>query len=239
MSPVSNPVSDPVSNPVSYNAVIFDMDGLLVDSERLSYESYVATATRYGLASDFEPYTALIGLNHVEGIPALQALLPASIDPRQFKEEWVEAYRGLLAQHVPVKPYALQLVQALAAIDIPMAVATSSRGEKARETLDRIGILPYLIGVTGGNEVPRGKPAPDVYLASLEKIMAHHKDVSAASVMALEDSETGTNAAIAASLRVIQVPDLVPAKRPPSPTHLIVSDLRDAGALLGVTLAAS
>lgn len=221
---------------LAFRAVIFDMDGLLVDSERLSYQSYVTTATRYGLPSDFGPYTQLIGLNHVEGIPALSRILPANIDAHIFKDEWVDAYRALLAKDVPVKPYALALVEAFASHNIPMAVATSSRGEKARATLDQIGILPYLVGVTGGNEVPKGKPAPDVYLASLGKIIDAYPDITADDVIAFEDSETGTNAAMAAALRVIQVPDLVAAKRPTSATHFIVDDLRAAAALLGISL---
>lgn len=225
--------------PIKFRAVIFDMDGLLVDSERLSYESYVATATRYGLASDFEPYVELIGLNHVEGIPALARILPPTIDAHQFKDEWVTAYRTLLAQDIPVKPYAIELVEALAARNIPMAVATSSRGEKARDTLSRIGVLPHLVGVTGGNEVPKGKPAPDVYLASMAKITAAHPDITADSMIALEDSETGTNAAMAAALRVIQVPDLVPAQRPATNRHFIVEDLRAGAQLLGIDLMAS
>lgn len=220
----------------SFNAVIFDMDGLLIDSERLSYQSYVETAERYGLPSAFEPYKAMIGLNAVEGLPVLQSILPDHIDAAIFKEEWVHGYRALLDDGVPLKPYALTLITTLAAHGVPLAVATSSRGEKARDVLARVGILDHLHAVTGGNEVPHGKPAPDVYLASIEKLAERYPGISAENCVAFEDSEAGVNAAIAAQLRVIQIPDLIPAQRPGSSRHKIVSNLAEGAAVIGIDI---
>ena len=221
----------------SFKAVIFDMDGLLIDSERLSYRSYVETAERHGLPSGFEPYKAMIGLNAVEGLPVLQSILPDSVDAASFKDEWVRGYRAMLDQGVPIKPHALALISRLSTLKIPMAVATSSRGEKARQVLGEAGIAPHMLAITGGNEVPHGKPAPDVYLASIAKLAAHDSAISAGNCLAFEDSEAGVTAALAANLRVIQIPDMIPAQRPGSDRHHIAATLGDGAKLAGIDIA--
>ena len=84
-----------------------------------------------------------------------------------LKDEWGEHYRERLADAVPVKPGIGDVIERLAARIIPMAVATSSQGEKARDVLGRAGIAAYVLAIAGANEVERGKPAPDVYLATI------------------------------------------------------------------------
>ena len=119
-------------------AIIFDMDGLLLDSETLSYKTYVETADRYGITAGSDSYSRMIGLNMIEGLTCWD-ILPARIDATIFKAEWVAEYRERLAGTVPVKPGVVDVINRLAARNIPMAVATSSQGEKARDVLDRAG----------------------------------------------------------------------------------------------------
>ena len=209
-------------------AIIFDMDGLLLDSETVSYETYVDTAKLYGADHEFELYSSMIGLNMVEGISVLRQILPASIDATAFKQEWVEAYRKRLDGPIPLKPGVTKLIDDLAAQRVPMAVATSSQGEKARNMLARAGLARYMAAITGGNEVARGKPAPDVYIASIEKLSCAGVN-GADDCIAFEDSENGVNAALAAGLRVIQVPDLLPAKRPANPPFHFIADTLSTG----------
>ena len=211
-------------------AVIFDMDGLLLDSETLSYETYVETAKRYGLTVSFNSYRQMIGLNMIEGVNMLRDVLPAQIDAAVFKDEWVDQYRERLASSVPVKPGVIKVIEKLAARNVPMAVATSSPGEKAREILDRAGLASYMVAITGGNEVERGKPAPDVYLTSIKKLVTASGGVSVDDCVAFEDSEVGVKAARAAGLRVIQIPDLVPAAKPSSPPVHLIADTLEIGA---------
>ena len=101
----------------------------------------------------------------------------------------------------------------LQATGIGRAVATSSAGHKARPFAD-VGLLPLFDHVTGGDEVKAGKPAPDVYLDAARKL-----GIAPADCLALEDSENGVTAALAAGMTVIQIPDLAPATRPASPPH--------------------
>ena len=209
-------------------AVIFDMDGLLLDSETLTYDAYVLTAKRHGISCEFTDYSRMIGLNMVEGVSVLREILPDDIDVSDFKAEWMELYRQRLDGTVPVKPGIPDIVDSLATRRVPMAVATSSQGEKARDILSRVGLARHMLAITGGNEVPRGKPAPDVYQATIAKLAAYGIR-GADDCIAFEDSENGVKAARAAGLRVIQVPDLIPAARAATPPLHLIADSLAAG----------
>ena len=220
------------SDITDFDAIIFDMDGLLLDTEKLSYESFVTTAASYDQRLQFDDYRQLIGRNAKTGIDILRKMLPATIDAAKFKDDWLDVYRQLLDHHIEVKPGAHQLLACLEKMQIPRAVATSSSGTKARAILDRVGLWQYIPHLTGGDEVQAGKPAPDVYLDAAKKL-----GVDAPRCIAFEDSETGITAALAAGMRVIQIPDLIAAERALAPpTFYLASSLSEGAALLGIDL---
>jgi len=213
-------------------AVIFDMDGLLLDTETLSFESFIATAARYDLVVGIDAYRDMIGLNAATGIDILRAMLPSHMDAVAFKNEWLDVYRQLLLDEVPVKAGAHAFLASLHQIDMPRAVATSSSGQKARAILQKTGLMHYIQHVTGGDEVPAGKPAPDVYLDAARKL-----GIDAADCLALEDSNNGTTAALAAGMTVIQIPDLAPSNRSPNPPDFqICTSLAEAARLIGLEI---
>ena len=213
-------------------AVIFDMDGLLLDTETLSFESFIATAARYDLVVGIDDYRDIIGLNAVTGIDILRSMLPTNMDAVAFKNEWLDVYRQLLLDDVPVKAGAHAFLASLHQIDMPRAVATSSSGQKARAILQKTGLMHYIQHVTGGDEVPAGKPAPDVYLDAARKL-----GIDAADCLALEDSNNGTTAALAAGMTVIQIPDLAPSNRSPNPPDFqICTSLAEAASLIGLEI---
>ena len=215
-----------------FDAIIFDMDGLLIDTEKLSYESFLTTANAYDESFQFDDYRQLIGRNAKTGIDILRDMLPATIDATKFKDEWLNTYRQLVDDYIEVKPGAHQLLAYLEKMQIPRAVATSSSGQKARGILERVGLWQYIPHLTGGDEVKDGKPAPDVYLDSAKKL-----GVDAQRCIAFEDSETGIQAALAAGMRVIQIPDLIGAERAPTPpAYYLASSLSEGAALLGIDL---
>jgi HAD superfamily hydrolase (TIGR01509 family) len=117
-----------------------------------------------------------------------------------------EEYDRRVARGLPLKPGARELLQDLSTLGVPMAVATSTRGDRARLKLASSGLDGYFRHVVTSSDVVHAKPAPDLYLLAADRL-----GIPAIECVALEDSEYGVRAAYAAGLRVIQVPDLVPA----------------------------
>lgn len=186
-------------------AVIFDMDGLLIDSERAILECWRAAAAKQSLALEDALWLSMVGL-HEAGCAALLNGLLGLEQAEHLSMECKQRYNRLVESGLPLKPGALELLQDLFDLGIPMAVATSTRGERARIKLARSGIDGYFSHVVTSSDVMHAKPAPDLYLLAAERL-----DIAPGECVALEDSEFGVRAASAAGLRVIQVPDLVPA----------------------------
>ena len=213
-------------------AIIFDMDGLLLDTETLSFESFAKTAKRYDISVGINHYRDMIGLNAATGIDTLKRMLPSKMDAVAFKNEWLDVYQELLLGDVPIKRGAHTFLACLHQLNIPRAVATSSSGAKARRLLQKTGLMRFIQHVTGGDEVNAGKPAPDVYIDAAKKL-----GIAPKHCLAFEDSNNGATAALAAGMWVIQIPDLAPSNRLPNPPDFnICSSLREAAYLIGLSL---
>lgn len=201
---MSDPV--PVVLPLRFG-VIFDMDGLMLDTESIAKSCWARAFAATGLAMPHELYLSMIGRNKRDGAELLRDAFGPGFD---FEETYAQCsvfYEEHVSRHgTPLKPGVRELLEELSALRVPLAVATSTRNPKARQRLEQAGLLHYFSVVVAGNEITRGKPAPDIYLEAARLL-----GIDPAQSFALEDSHAGVRAAHAAGLKVIMVPDLLPS----------------------------
>jgi len=214
-------------------AVIFDMDGLMLDSERAITTCLHHAAEELG--HDIEPdyWLGMVG----KGDAACRAMLAARIGeaPATLLLARCHAlYDAVVAKGVPLRPGIMELLDLLVARGIPRAVATSTRRPLALRKLEAAGLLPRFDVVCTSSDVAHPKPAPDIYLLAAAQLR-----VAPAQCLVLEDSPTGVRAALAAGMTPIQVPDLLaPDEEVRALGHRIVASLAEAQRLLELRLQA-
>jgi HAD superfamily hydrolase (TIGR01509 family) len=189
-----------------FRAVVFDMDGLLLDTERPVRAAWMSAAASLGVALGEADYLTLIGLNHVDSGARLLRLFGGDAARLAAAGDLVESQLSERFGDRPfdTKPGALALLRALHAARVPCAVASSTHRSEVQRRLGNAGLLDFFAAVCGGDEVRRGKPAPDLYALAVGRLGA-----AAATALAFEDSGHGVQAALAAGLAVVAVPDLL------------------------------
>ena len=187
-------------------AVVFDMDGLMLDTEPLAARAWGEAASELGVDFDMSLARAMIGRNFADCATLLRARYPAPYPVDALLGSWHAAYDAIVEREgLAFKPGVHELLDWLEANAIPRAVATSTRRARAKTKLERTSLLPRFHDLVGGDEVARGKPAPDIYVEAARRL-----GTNVASCIALEDSEPGIRAALAAGMTPIMVPDLHP-----------------------------
>jgi HAD superfamily hydrolase (TIGR01509 family) len=180
-------------------AVIFDCDGVLVDSERLMNREFSAMLNDIGLPYTPEETTrTFMGRSMQSCAQIVEAQLGKPVPDNFFAELDQRAYAVFARDLEPVRGVA-ELLNALDRAAIPYAVASSGSHEKMRTTLGITGLYPRLDGrITSATEVAHGKPAPDVFLLAAERLHIAPMDC-----VVIEDSLLGIAAALAANMRVV------------------------------------
>ena len=213
-------------------AVVFDMDGLMLDSERAINECMARAASDLGHELPASLWLQMIG----GGDGLCRRLLTERIGANATVELLARAeamYDVVADAGIDHRPGIVDLLDWLVARGIPRAVATSTRRPLAMRKLAAAGLLPYFDAVATSSDVAAPKPAPDVYLLAASKL-----GVAPARCLVLEDSPTGVRAALAAGMTPVQVPDmLVPDDAALALGHRIVASLGDAQRLLEARLA--
>lgn len=206
-----------------FDAVIFDLDGTLVDTERLTHAAGIQAFAEQGVAVDPAFLLDLIGKDDVTGARLIAAAFP-QIDPAAFGVACGAAVDRLMQGGLPLKPGAAEL---LALITQPRAIATSSTRQQATKKLARSGLAGQFAHVVVLEDVARAKPAPDPFLLAAARL-----GVNPARCLVFEDSETGAMSARAAGMTVVQVPDMQPASG--RYAHLVAADLLSGAREIGL-----
>jgi HAD superfamily hydrolase (TIGR01509 family) len=186
-------------------AIIFDVDGLLLDTERIAREGWRQALKKRGYTLTDEFYLNLVGRTPEADIPILQAEFSADIpfdevyaDRRQFINDFVD-------QHgIEDRPGARPLLDYLKSRQVRMAVGSSAPSDYSTKKLALTGLDGYFEEMVFGDQVPNSKPAPDIFLEAARRLGERPHNC-----IVLEDSGAGVRAAHAAGMRVVMVPDLI------------------------------
>lgn len=184
-----------------YDALLFDLDGTLIDTETVALTTGMAAFAAMGQAVDRAFMQRLVGVDLPTAAGIIGAALP-DLDQKGLQAHWHRAFSAAIAEDLPLKPGAETL---LAARHRPMALVTSSGQAEAHHKLRITGLAQHFDTVVTLADVRHPKPAPDPYLLAAERL-----GVSPARCLVFEDSEAGAEAAHRAGCTVVQVPDVGP-----------------------------
>lgn len=204
--------------------VIFDVDGLMIDTESVWKNAFDKAGDKYGISNLGDTlFPSLIGKRLEDEQELLDRLLPSDIQDKLLNE-WRQIGLSSLANKVPVKPGLYEMLDFLEQHHIKMAVATTTRRDLTEQRLKKIGVYDCFEYVLCGDEVTKRKPNPEIYLSVLKRM-----DTGARNALVLEDSVVGVEAAYRAGIDCIQVPDLIaPTEVQKEQTICIVKDLMEA-----------
>lgn len=210
-------------------AVIFDMDGLLFDSERLYAESILTAAREVGCAMSHDIFLQLVGRSHEVNHRFLLDHYGANYPLQALIATWGRHFRALAEAGLPLKPGAAELLDLLDELGLPRAIATSSTHANVQQNLAALGLVDRFHDVVARGDYASGKPAPDPFLKAAERL-----GVAPALCLALEDSHNGVRSASSAGMMTIMVPDLIaPTEEIHGLCALVVDDLHAVCRLVG------
>ncbi len=186
-------------------AVLFDMDGLMFDTERLSDEVWCAVSRVHGFEMTSRDVSLLRGRNYEGGRAAMLGRFGADFPYDALAAEAGEQIGARLERHVPLRPGLFELLDVLRGMGCGMAVASSTRSGRVLHHLELAGVRGYFSAVIGGEAVTRSKPDPEIFLRAAAALGA-----PPAACMVLEDSYNGVRAGAAAGCFTVMVPDIDP-----------------------------
>jgi HAD superfamily hydrolase (TIGR01509 family) len=182
-------------------AVVFDLDGVLIQTEELWDEVRSGLAEEHGARYHDEAQRAMMGMSSLEWSRYMHDELGVAEEPDEISAEVVRRMEARYREQLPLISGAREAVERLAA-RWPLAVASSSNRPLIDAVLELSGLAGDFAATVSSEEVPRGKPAPDVYIEAAARL-----GVDTAHCAAIEDSHSGIRSAKAAGLRVISIPN--------------------------------
>ena len=184
-------------------AVIFDMDGVLLDSEPLQMAAFNAALQSYGLCYDQESFRQFIGIRAIDNFRQIVARHQLPCDPQTLNQRKAAHYRRLLREQAVARAGIAELLADLCRCRVPLALASSSPRDDIDLTLACLGLTNRFGTVLSGDDVARGKPAPDIFVAACAGLPV---PLSPACCLVIEDNAIGVAAAAAAGMRCLAAP---------------------------------
>ena len=186
-------------------AVVFDMDGILFNTEKLGEISWIECAERMGIPDIDKIYGDCIGLNRNDGNALLLKTYGKEFPVLEFRERATQIFNEIIERDgLPVKPGARHILQWLKDNHIKTALASSSKKEAICSHLERVDFTGYFQVIISGDMVEHSKPEPDIYIKACEQLGEMPETVAA-----IEDSPNGIRSAARAGMIPIMVPDMV------------------------------
>lgn len=186
-------------------AVVFDMDGLLFDTEALYQEAALLAAAEGGHDISSGIILRLVGLPWHRGRGLLVDHFGAAFPVDDFEAAWLRHFWAIAELRLALKPGVLEVLDLLDRLRLPKAIATSSSHRTVQHHLSAHGLAGRFEAIVGDGDYAAGKPAPDPYLTAAGRL-----GVAPDLCLALEDSHNGVRSASAAGMMTVMVPDLVP-----------------------------
>ena len=187
-----------------YKAVLFDMDGLIIDTEKHYQKAWIQAARELGFNMTEKEQLYLRSCNKEYAEPIMQGFFGPTFDYDKVRDRRKEIMEEELKKHgIKKKPYVDEILAYLKENDIKRALVTATPEDRARKYLKEVGLLERFDKIICADMVKKGKPDPDIYLYACSQIEEKRKDC-----LALEDSPNGVRSAHGAGVDVIMVPDL-------------------------------
>jgi HAD superfamily hydrolase (TIGR01509 family) len=197
-------------------AVIFDLDGVVIQTEEIWDEVREAYATEQGARYDAEAQRAMMGMSSLEWSAYMNEELGMPVEPVEISAEVVRRMEARYRERLPLIEGAVEAVERLAA-RWPLGLASSSNRPLIDAVLELSGLAPCFAATVSSEEVERGKPAPDVYLECARRL-----GVAPTGCAAIEDSHAGIRSAKSAGMRVVAIPNQT---YPPDPDAVAQADV--------------
>jgi HAD superfamily hydrolase (TIGR01509 family) len=212
-------------------AVIFDMDGLMFDTENLTIPLWEVAGKPFGYKISHDIVLRMVGISGAKARLVLLEEFGADFPYEAIRDEFrLLVKKEIEKKGVPKKPGLMYLLDRLHAAKIPLGVATSSRSATAVDLLGKAGIIERFTAITGGEEVTNGKPSPDIFLLAAKKL-----GQPPSACVGFEDSTAGLKGLSAAGIRSVFIKDVVsPPQEVLDTVWRRCEDLSEAAGLFGI-----